>query len=196
MKRFKLAGQTQRFLSDHDGIHNLFSYISVIRHRPVKARAKLGARLVMSPRSASAVDQIACGCRKGQRPIADEVNKLGRFDAEIHMRTSVSALAELMVRIHSPPPESLRTFGSFDEGVFEPPDLLQTRMNGGDHRRRRRPGMRIRVPGRRGQSVPRCADPDGDAGDGGSELPRLRSRTSCRYAPPETCRRCCCAGTA
>jgi hypothetical protein len=55
----------------------------VIRHRPVKARAKLGARLVMAPRSASAVDQIACGCRKGQRPIADEVNKLGRFDAEI-----------------------------------------------------------------------------------------------------------------
>jgi len=84
----------------------------VIRHRPVKARVKLGARLVMSPRSASAVDQIACGCRKGQRPIADEVNKLGRFDAEIHMRTSVSALAELMVRIHSPPAVSLRTFGS------------------------------------------------------------------------------------
>ena len=28
------------------------SYISVIRHRPVKTRAKLGARLVMSPRSA------------------------------------------------------------------------------------------------------------------------------------------------
>jgi hypothetical protein len=111
MKRFKLAGQTQRFLTDHDGIHNLFSYTSVIRHRPVKARAKLGARLVMSPRSASAVDQIACGCRKGQRPIADEVNKLGRFDAEIHMRTSVSALAELMVRIHSPPAKSLRTFG-------------------------------------------------------------------------------------
>jgi hypothetical protein len=79
----------------------------VIRHRPVKARAKLGARLVMAPRSASAVDQIACGCRKGQRPIADEVNKLARFDAEIHMRTSVSALAELMVRIHSPPAESL-----------------------------------------------------------------------------------------
>ena len=52
------------------------SYISVIRHRPVKARVKLGARLVMSPRSASAVDQIACGCRKGQRPIADEVNEL------------------------------------------------------------------------------------------------------------------------
>ena len=25
-------------------------------------------------------DQIACGRRKGQRPIADEVNKLGRFD--------------------------------------------------------------------------------------------------------------------
>jgi hypothetical protein len=41
----------------------------------------------------------------------DEVNKLGRFDAEIHMRTSVSALAELMVRIHSPPAESLQTFG-------------------------------------------------------------------------------------
>jgi hypothetical protein len=53
------------------------------------------------------VDQIACGRRKGQRPIADEVNKLGRFDAEIHMRTSVSAFAELMVRIHSPPPGSL-----------------------------------------------------------------------------------------
>src|ERR1700751_5465471 len=67
------------------------SYISVIRHRPVKARAKLGARLVMSPRSASAVDQIACGRRKGQRPIADEVNKLGRFDAEIHMRTCVGS---------------------------------------------------------------------------------------------------------
>jgi hypothetical protein len=48
----------------------------------VKARAKLGARLVMSPRSASAVDQIACGCRKRQRSIADEVNKLARFDAE------------------------------------------------------------------------------------------------------------------
>ena len=82
------------------------SSISVIRHRPVKARAKLGARLVMSPRSASAVDQIACGRRKGHRPIADEVNKLGRFDAEIHMRTSVSAFAELMIRIHSPPAES------------------------------------------------------------------------------------------
>jgi hypothetical protein len=48
-------------------------------------------------------DQIASGRREGQRPIADEVNKLGCFDAEIHMRTSVSALAELMVRIHSPP---------------------------------------------------------------------------------------------
>ena len=79
--------------------------------RRVKARAKLGARLVMSPRSASAVDQIACGCRKGQRPIVDEVNKLGRFDAEIHMRTSVSALAELMVRIHSPPADSLVSAG-------------------------------------------------------------------------------------
>ena len=78
----------------------------------MKARAKLGARLVTSPRSASAVDQIACGRRKGQRPIADEVNKLGRFDAEIHMRTSVSALAELVVRIHSPPAESQQTFGS------------------------------------------------------------------------------------
>ena len=88
------------------------SHISVIRHRPVKARAKLGARLVMSPRSASAVDQIACGCRKGQRPIADEVNKLARFDTEIHMRTSVSAHAELMVRIHSPPAGSLQTIGS------------------------------------------------------------------------------------
>jgi hypothetical protein len=56
------------------------------------------------------VDQIACGPRKGQRPIADEVNMLGRFDAEIDMRTSVSALAELMVRIHSPPAASpLRT---------------------------------------------------------------------------------------
>src|SRR6516162_5607189 len=43
---------------------------------------------------------------KGQRPIADEVNKLSRFDAEIHMPTSVSALAELMVRIHSPPAKS------------------------------------------------------------------------------------------
>jgi hypothetical protein len=84
----------------------------VIRHRPLKARAKLGARLVMSPRTASAVDQIASGRRKGQRPIADEVNKLGRFDAEIHMRTSVSALAELMVRIHSPPAESPRTIAS------------------------------------------------------------------------------------
>src|ERR1700751_507918 len=83
------------------------SYISVIRHRPVKARAKLGARLVMSPRSASAVDHIACGRRKGQRPIADEVNKLGRFDAAIHMQTSDSALAELMVRTHSPPAKSL-----------------------------------------------------------------------------------------
>jgi len=88
----------------------------VIRHRPVKARVKLGARLVMSPRSASAVDQIACGCRKGQRPIADEVNKLGRFDAEIHMRTSVSALAELMVRIHSPPAGSLRTIARDGRG--------------------------------------------------------------------------------
>jgi hypothetical protein len=39
---------------------------------------------------------------------ADEVNKLGRFDAEIQMRTSVWALAELMVRIHSPPAESQR----------------------------------------------------------------------------------------
>ena len=71
--------------------------------RRVKARAKLGARLVMSPRSASESDQIASGRREGQRPIADEVNKLGRFDAEIHMRTSLSALAELMVRIRSPP---------------------------------------------------------------------------------------------
>jgi len=61
----------------------------VIRHRPVKARAKLGARLVTSPRSASAVDQIACGRRKGQRPIADEVNMLGRFDAEIQSTKSL-----------------------------------------------------------------------------------------------------------
>src|SRR5262249_58142883 len=78
-----LATDPARSISSH-------SYVSVIRHRPVKARAKLGARLVMSPRSASAVDQIACGRRKVHRPIADEVNKLGRFDAEIHMRTSVS----------------------------------------------------------------------------------------------------------
>lgn len=49
------------------------------------------------------MDQIAYGRRKGQRPIGDEVNKLGRFNAEIHMRTSVSDLAELVVRIHSPP---------------------------------------------------------------------------------------------
>jgi hypothetical protein len=53
----------------------------VIRHRPVKARAKLGARLVMSPDQLRQSDQIACGCHKGQRPIADEVDKLGRFDA-------------------------------------------------------------------------------------------------------------------
>jgi hypothetical protein len=46
---------------------------------------------------------------------ADEVDKLGRFDAEIHMRTSVSALAELMVRIHSPPAGSLRTIGVLPE---------------------------------------------------------------------------------
>jgi len=39
---------------------------------------------------------------QGSTP-ADEVNKLGGFDAEIHMRTSVSPLAKLMVRIHSPP---------------------------------------------------------------------------------------------
>jgi hypothetical protein len=57
-------------------------------------------------------DQIVCGRGKGQRPIADEVNKLGRFDAEIHMRTSLSALAELMVRIRSPPAVSQQTFGS------------------------------------------------------------------------------------
>jgi len=82
------------------------SSISVIRHRPVKIPAKLGARLVMSPDQLRQSDQIACGRRKGQRPIVDEVNKLGRFDAEIHMRTSVSALAELMVRIHSPPATS------------------------------------------------------------------------------------------
>jgi hypothetical protein len=43
---------------------------------------------------------------------ADEVDKLGRFDTEIHMRTSVSALAELMVRIRSPPGESPQTIGS------------------------------------------------------------------------------------
>ena len=58
--------------------------------------------------------------------MADEVNKLGRFDAEIHMRTSVSALAELVVRIHSPPAESpLRTqFGQrrlADEMAAGPP---------------------------------------------------------------------------
>jgi len=66
----------------------------------------------MSPDQLRQSDQIACGCHKGQRPIADEVDKLGRFDAEIHMRTSVSALAELMVRIHSPPAVSQQTFGS------------------------------------------------------------------------------------
>jgi hypothetical protein len=98
------------------------SHISVIRYRPVKPRAKLGARLVMSPRSASAVDQIACGRRKGQRPIADEVNRLGRFDAEIHMRTSVSALAELMVRIHSPPADSPSLSG-FRLGSWKSPGL-------------------------------------------------------------------------
>jgi hypothetical protein len=32
------------------------------------------------------------------------------------MRTSVSALAELMVRIHSPPAESQQTFGSSNDG--------------------------------------------------------------------------------
>ena len=85
------------------------SSISVIRHRPVKTPAKLGARLVMSPDQLRQSDQIACGRRKGQRPIADEVNKLARFDAEIHMPTSVSALAELMVRIHSPPAKSRQT---------------------------------------------------------------------------------------
>ena len=58
----------------------------MIRHRPVKTPAKLGARLVMSPDQLRQSDQIACGRRKGQRPIVDEVNKLGRFDAEIHMR--------------------------------------------------------------------------------------------------------------
>src|SRR6516165_3456768 len=68
------------------------------------------ARRASRPDQLRQSDQIACGRRKGQRPIADEVNKLGRFEAEIHMRTSVSALAELMVRIHSPPATSqLRT---------------------------------------------------------------------------------------
>ena len=32
----------------------------------------------------------------GARTVPDEVAKLGRFDAEIHVRTSVSALAELI----------------------------------------------------------------------------------------------------
>jgi X-Pro dipeptidyl-peptidase (S15 family) len=76
----------------------------------LEGRAKLGVRFVMSsPGSASAVDQIACGHRNGQRP---PTRSTSRFDAEIHMWTSVSALAELMVRIHSPPAESLQTFGS------------------------------------------------------------------------------------
>jgi hypothetical protein len=63
----------------------------------------------MSPRSASAVGPDRMRPPQRSTP-ADEVDKLGRFDAEIHMRTSVSALAELMVRIHSPPPKSQRTF--------------------------------------------------------------------------------------
>jgi hypothetical protein len=53
----------------------------------------------------------------GARTVADEVNKLGRFDAEIHMRKSVSALAELMVRIHSPPAESRANFTAIPVGT-------------------------------------------------------------------------------
>jgi putative transposase len=43
MKRFKSAGQAQRFLSAHDQIHNLFclrrDHLTATQHRTARARA-------------------------------------------------------------------------------------------------------------------------------------------------------------
>ncbi len=43
MKRFKSAGQVQRFLSAHDGINNLFHLrrhqVSAVQYRAVRSRA-------------------------------------------------------------------------------------------------------------------------------------------------------------
>ena len=53
------------------------SHISVIRHRPVKALGEASARVSSCrPDQLRQSDQIASGHRKGQRPIADEVNEL------------------------------------------------------------------------------------------------------------------------
>src|SRR5215472_7194816 len=76
------------------------------------AAARGGTVIEAFPGELGAGGAIARAVAHVEIGIDDEVNKLGRFDAEIHMRTSVSALAELMVRIHSPPARSLRTIGS------------------------------------------------------------------------------------
>jgi putative transposase len=43
MKRFKSAGQAQRFLSAHDGINNLFQlrrdHVTAVKHRAARTRA-------------------------------------------------------------------------------------------------------------------------------------------------------------
>ena len=70
---------------------------------PVGSQYVRALRFPITPLAAAIGPGNCFSTIAGARTVADEVNKLGRFDAEIHMRTSVSALAELMVRIDSPP---------------------------------------------------------------------------------------------
>jgi hypothetical protein len=63
------------------------------------------------------------------------------------------------------------------------------------HRRRRLSRTGIRVPSGRGQGFPRGVDPDGDAGDGAPELPRIMTCNGMRSIGGPAMRPCSARGS-